>query len=459
MSAGWPPPPEPLPLPVVDDHCHLDIPAAARDEAAEERSLDVALANAAAVNVPRAIQVGYDVASSRWSVEAATSHPQLLAGVALHPNEAPRLAARGALASAYAEIEALASHPRVRVIGETGLDTFRTGPEGAAAQEESFRWHIDLAKRTGRALQIHDRDAHADVLRILAEEGAPERTVLHCFSGDADLARECVRRGYVLSIAGTVTFTNAGALREGSRLATPGFEDCRFDERGEYLWAVGSRNDREIEVQLIDTSDWSVAMNAVLEDRFLRASSATLSGTSRTGLISLWIAAGQDGQEVYWLKHNDRTFNCEHVKPLTNTTPPTFSVDGSEFLALNANDAICKYDFASMKQIGSLLELNDENDSFGFSLCYFNDGRAIAGTNNGRIYLIGTDQMKVVEEVEVEGHEPRPIGVYYPALAGESGLATDISWFTRLEMRLFSFIGATVAKTRKVGRTRSCGTG
>jgi TatD DNase family protein len=219
LSAGWPPAPEPLPSAVVDDHCHLDIPAAARDEAAEERSLDEALAAAAAVGVPRAVQVGYDVASSRWSVDAATAHPQLLAGVALHPNEAPRLAARGALEAAYDEIEALATHPRVRVIGETGLDTFRTGPDGAKAQEESFRWHIDLAKRTGRALQIHDRDAHDGVLRILAEEGAPERTVLHCFSGDAELARECVRRGYVLSIAGTVTFNNAAALRAAVSVA------------------------------------------------------------------------------------------------------------------------------------------------------------------------------------------------------------------------------------------------
>jgi len=123
------------------------------------------------------------------------------------------------LAAAQAEIEALAAHPKVRVIGETGLDTFRTGPEGAAAQQDSFRWHIDLAKRTGRALQIHDRDAHDDVLRILAEEGAPESTVLHCFSGDAEMARECVRRGYVLSIAGTVTFTNAVGLREAVALA------------------------------------------------------------------------------------------------------------------------------------------------------------------------------------------------------------------------------------------------
>jgi TatD DNase family protein len=133
--------------------------------------------------------------------------------VSLHPNEAPRLADRGELAAAQAEIERLAAHPRIRVIGETGLDYFRTGPEGVAAQQDSFRWHIDLAKRTGKALQIHDRDAHEDVLRILREEGAPDRTVLHCFSGDIAMARECADRGYYLSFAGTVTFKNAQGLR------------------------------------------------------------------------------------------------------------------------------------------------------------------------------------------------------------------------------------------------------
>jgi len=133
--------------------------------------------------------------------------------VALHPNEAPRLHDRGELGSARTEIELLAAHPRVRVIGETGLDYFRTGTEGVAAQQDSFRWHIDLAKRTGKVLQIHDRDAHEDVLRILAQEGAPAHTVLHCFSGDMAMARECVERGYFLSFAGTVTFKNATGLR------------------------------------------------------------------------------------------------------------------------------------------------------------------------------------------------------------------------------------------------------
>jgi TatD DNase family protein len=176
-----------------------------------------AIAAAAAVGVTRIVQIGCDLPGARWAVEAAAAHPELLAGVALHPNEAPRLAVAGELDEALAEIDRLATHPRVRAVGETGLDTFRTGPEGCAAQEESFRAHIEMAKRHGKALVVHDRDAHADVLRILREEGAPETVVLHCFSGDAAFARECVAAGYLLSFAGTVTFANAAPLREALR--------------------------------------------------------------------------------------------------------------------------------------------------------------------------------------------------------------------------------------------------
>jgi TatD DNase family protein len=202
--------PEPLPITVVDNHTHLDI---ARDgEAAPD--VAAAVAQAAAVGVDRLVQIGCDLPGARLTIEMVERHPQLLGGVALHPNEVPRLAAAGRLDAAYAEIEELASHPRVRVIGETGLDYFRTGPDGTGVQQDSFRWHIGLAKRTGRALQIHDRDAHDDVLRILEEEGAPATTVLHCFSGDVRMARMCVERGYYLSFAGTVTFKNARSLRD-----------------------------------------------------------------------------------------------------------------------------------------------------------------------------------------------------------------------------------------------------
>ncbi|MCW2638307.1 MAG: AraC family transcriptional regulator, partial [Dactylosporangium sp.] len=153
----------------------------------------------------------------RWGVGVAREYPAVVATVALHPNEAPRLPD---LDGALREIEAMAADPRVRGIGETGLDTFRTGAEGRAAQEASFRAHIAIAKRHGKPLVIHDRDAHAEVLRVLDSEGAPDTVVLHCFSGDAEFARECVRRGYVLSFAGTVTFGSAGALRAAA-LATP----------------------------------------------------------------------------------------------------------------------------------------------------------------------------------------------------------------------------------------------
>lgn len=219
---GVAPRPDPLPLPVVDNHTHLDIrrrdvaDAIAPDGGEERTTQDVAaaLASAASVGVDRVVQVGCDLESARFTVDQVDRHPSMLGAVALHPNEIPALAEAGRLQAAWDEIEALAAHPRVRAIGETGLDYFRTGPEGHAVQQESFRWHIDLAKRTGKALQIHDRDSHDDVLRILTEEGAPETTVLHCFSGDLAMARECVERGYHLSFAGTVTFKSAAGLRE-----------------------------------------------------------------------------------------------------------------------------------------------------------------------------------------------------------------------------------------------------
>ncbi len=174
------------------------------------------LDEAAAVGITRIVQVGTDVPSSRWSAEQAETYDAVLATVAIHPNEAGR---GGAGPEALTAIEELASRERVRGIGETGLDRYRTGPEGYAVQEASFRAHIDIAKRHGKALVIHDRDAHADVLRVLDEEGAPERTVFHCFSGDAEMARRCADRGYVMSFAGTVTFKNAEALREAARVA------------------------------------------------------------------------------------------------------------------------------------------------------------------------------------------------------------------------------------------------
>ena len=210
-DVSYPPAPEPLPVAVYDNHCHLEI-----EDGAEEGglSLDEQLDRAAAVGVVGVVQAGGDIESSRWSAWAAASHPRVLAAVAIHPNEAPAYAEQGMLDGAIAVIDELAAQPRVRAIGETGLDFFRSGEEGLPAQYESFEAHIALAKKHDIAMQIHDRDAHDAVLDTLERVGAPERTVFHCFSGGADMARIAADRGYWLSFAGNVTFKNAQNLRD-----------------------------------------------------------------------------------------------------------------------------------------------------------------------------------------------------------------------------------------------------
>ncbi|WP_420030149.1 TatD family hydrolase [Psychromicrobium xiongbiense] len=223
----FPPAPEPLPEPVMDNHTHLDFPVLDDNAPADLRdalarvSLKDALDVAASVGVQGAVQVGCDLESSRFVVQAVKADERLLGAVAIHPNDAPALAEAGQLDAALAELEVLAAHPRVRAIGETGLDYFRTEAQRQPQQQESFRKHLELAKRLDLALQIHDRDAHEDVVRILLEQGAPSRVVFHCFSGDASLARICREHGWYLSFSGTVTFKNSEGLREAAALADP----------------------------------------------------------------------------------------------------------------------------------------------------------------------------------------------------------------------------------------------
>jgi TatD DNase family protein len=212
----YPPAPEPLPVPVMDNHTHLDFRHGLIDVAVAD-----ALDAAEAVGVQGAVQVGCDLESSRFTVQALDADRRLLGAVAIHPNDAPVYADRGELESALAEIEELAAHPRVRAIGETGLDFFRTHGEGLVHQRQSFRRHIDIAKRLDLTLQIHDRDAHDDVVQVLREEGAPERVVFHCFSGDEELARICNMNGWYMSFAGTMTFKNAANLRDALAVADP----------------------------------------------------------------------------------------------------------------------------------------------------------------------------------------------------------------------------------------------
>ena len=198
-------------VPVYDNHTHLEISDGGPDGQLDYREH---LDRASSVGVRGVVQVGGDLETSRWSAEIAAIEPRMLAAVAIHPNEAPRYEAAGELDAAIAEIDELAGRPRVRAVGETGLDFFRTSDEGRGAQHRSFEAHIDIAKKHGIAMQIHDRDAHAEVVETLLRVGAPEKTVFHCFSGDLDLARVCADNGWYLSFAGTVTFKNAANLRD-----------------------------------------------------------------------------------------------------------------------------------------------------------------------------------------------------------------------------------------------------
>ena len=210
-----PPPPEPL-APLIDAHTHLD--ACGARTAQDVRAV---LDRAEAVGVLAVVTIADDLASARWAAGATTWDDRLYAAVALHPTRA------GALTdAARSEIERLAREPRVVAVGETGMDLYWPGRlDGCAApdvQREAFAWHIDLAKRTGKPLMIHNRDADAEVLDVLAAEGAPETVIFHCFSSGPEMARECLDAGWVLSLSGTVSFTNATALREAARLIPPG---------------------------------------------------------------------------------------------------------------------------------------------------------------------------------------------------------------------------------------------
>jgi len=269
--ADWPEAPEPLPHAVVDNHTHLETVLAETDEGgwrgrgetasaesarsgsssaepADERSGDVAgeaaavrahLDRAARAGVTRMVQVGCDLGSVAWTDSAVREHPELLGAVAIHPNEAvlhagvrevapdglepdPQEHHEVPLEEAIARVEAVArGNDRIRCIGETGLDFFRAGERGREVQREAFRAHVALAKELDLVLQIHDREAHEEVVAILEADGAPERTVFHCFSGDAGLARRCAEHGWFLSFAGPVTFKANEELRRAAAVVGP----------------------------------------------------------------------------------------------------------------------------------------------------------------------------------------------------------------------------------------------
>ena len=267
----YPPLPEPLEVGTYDNHCHLEF---AFNDAEPPMSWQENLDLATSVGMLGVVQVGVTLESSKWSAELAAREPRVLAAVALHPNEAPLYSSVHDLDAAIAEIAELAKQPRVRAIGETGLDFYRTeGEENVFLQQHSFEEHIRFAKENDIAVMIHDREAHDDVLRVLEEEGAPERVVFHCYSGDAAMAQVCAARGYVLSFAGTLTFKNAPQLREA--LAVIPADQFLVETDAPFLTPVPYRGKPNAPYLIPHTVRLMAEIRGVSEEEIARVTSAT----------------------------------------------------------------------------------------------------------------------------------------------------------------------------------------
>ncbi len=215
--SSFPAAPEPLEIAVYDNHCHLEF---VFDEELGAMPWQENLDLAESVGIKGVVQVGVTLESSKWCADLATKDNRVLAAVALHPNEAPLYESKAALDAAIAQIAELAKQPRVRAIGETGLDFFRTeGDESIALQRHSFEEHIRIAKENNLALMIHDRDAHEEVVATLLRLGAPDKVVFHCYSGETDLAQICNENGWYMSFAGNITIKRNQHLRDSLAMA------------------------------------------------------------------------------------------------------------------------------------------------------------------------------------------------------------------------------------------------
>jgi WD40 repeat protein len=210
-----------------------------------------------------------------------------------------------------------------------------------------------------------------------------------------------------------------------------GFDDCYFDEDGRFLWTITPLESRDVVVQLHEAKTGTMLDYATLKDPF-SGSSWSFYSTGKPGLVAIWLAAcNPDMVQGFSLKRTGKKFICALESQLTNVIPLNFSPSGDHFLVVNEDHEICKFKFPAMQQVGLPLASGDEDNPFTESL-YLDDRLALASTNEGRIFVVDTLHMHIESEVSLEGHEPRPIAEYYPSLAKETGLATDISWFLRL---------------------------
>ena len=238
QKAKLPELPEPLPRPVIDSHTHLDT-----TEEVAGLSVRENLRLAASVGINKVVHISTDVPGSYWAVDFVANEPNVVVSLAIHPNDAARMSSVAELDSQLDVIDELCGSVGVRGVGETGLDYYRTSSsDGIAKQKHSFARHIEIAKERDLTLVIHDREAHNDILRVLDETGIPQRVIMHCFSGDADFAAECLSRNAWLSFPGTITYPNAINLREAA-LVTP-LDRILVETDAPYLTAIPNRGRR-----------------------------------------------------------------------------------------------------------------------------------------------------------------------------------------------------------------------
>lgn len=237
----------------------------------------------------------------------------------------------------------------------------------------------------------------------------------------------------VIDFDGSSMFREEGpGARQGSpRWLRAGFDDCFFDESGDYLWCAATRSRDEATVQLRESGRWSVVLSVEVQDPF-GGSSCSFHRTGKPEVVALWLAAGQDGQQVYWLTRQAGEVRCDPEINLENTTPPAFSPSGTSFWVVNDDQAACRFEYPSVRQTASCESPCGEDDPFGCSVCCLDDRYAFVGSGSGRIFVLDARRMNVVEEVIIEGHEPRPVEHYYPSLVGDKQLSTDISFFQRV---------------------------
>ncbi|MEG4807064.1 hypothetical protein QUA82_04450 [Microcoleus sp. F8-D3] len=213
-----------------------------------------------------------------------------------------------------------------------------------------------------------------------------------------------------------------------------GFQDCWFDADGLRFWCMKLIESDQVEIQIRDTNSWQIQRKFLLKDPF-GGSTFSFQPHPENQILALWAAAGQDGQQVYWLYDDGIKIHAVEVACLADTTPPVFHPAGSEFLVLDdSNRELSRFSFPDCNLLGQCQwPWPDSDDSFDYSMCYLSDDRLLINTNEGLMYLIDLNKMEMLDELILSGHEPRPSQELYPNLNEEEGLCSDLDCFYRFD--------------------------